>query len=80
MISFKIASSYNNTPLPTFLGVFVVVLESTFWNAAELFCHGHLNGLNVSTAMAFQSLFQSREKGKNHKASNLENMVHAATQ
>jgi hypothetical protein len=59
MISFKIASSCNNTPFPTFLGVSGAVLESTFWNAAELFCHGHLIGLNVSTAMAFQCLFQS---------------------
>jgi hypothetical protein len=77
MISFKIASSCNNTPLPMFLGIFAVVLESTFWNAAELFCHGHLN---VSTAMAFQCLFQSWEKEKNCKVTNLENMAHAASQ
>jgi len=63
-----------------FLGIFEAVLESTFWNAAELFCHGHLNGLNVSTAMAFQCLFQSWENGKNCKVTNLENMAHAASQ
>jgi hypothetical protein len=64
MNSFKIASSCNNTPLLTSLWVFGAVLESTFWNAAELFCHGHLNDLNISTGMALQCLFQSWEKGK----------------
>jgi hypothetical protein len=32
-----------------------------------MFYHSHLNGLNVSTAMVYQCLFQSWEKGKNRK-------------
>jgi hypothetical protein len=39
-IAFEIASSCIYTPLPAFLEVFEAVLEITFWNVAELFCHG----------------------------------------
>jgi hypothetical protein len=37
---FEIVSSCITTPLPAFLDVFESVLESTSWNAAELFCYG----------------------------------------
>jgi len=57
-ISFEIASSCISTLLPGFLEIFEAVLESTFWNGVQQFCHGHLNGLNVSTAMAFHCPFQ----------------------
>lgn len=38
--SFEIAFSCINKRLPAFLVVFEAVLESTFWNGAELFCNG----------------------------------------
>jgi hypothetical protein len=50
---FEIASSCISALLPVFLVVFEAILESIFWNGARLFCHGHLNGLNVSIAMVF---------------------------
>ena len=42
-IFFEIATSCINTLLPTFFEVFEADLESTYWNAAGLFCRGHLN-------------------------------------
>jgi hypothetical protein len=48
-------------PFPAFVEVFEVVLASTYWNAAELFCHGCLNGLSVIVLMPFQHSFQSWE-------------------
>jgi hypothetical protein len=57
-MSFEIASSCITTPLTAFMEVFEAVLESTFWNAAELFCHGLLEVLNISIAMTAQCLFQ----------------------
>jgi hypothetical protein len=58
--------------------VFRAVLEITFYNVAKLNCHGRLNGLNVSRAMAFNARFSLGEK--NRKVTNLENMVQAATE
>jgi hypothetical protein len=52
-IAFEIASFHIYTPLPAFLEVFEAVLKITFWNVAELFCHGRKKGLNVSMEMAF---------------------------
>jgi hypothetical protein len=45
--------------LTAFLVVFEAVLESTFWKGAEMFCHGRVNGPNVSMVMAFQHSFKS---------------------
>jgi hypothetical protein len=52
-IFYEVTSSCIKTPLSTLLEVFEAVQESTFWNLAELFCHGCLNGRNVNIAMAF---------------------------
>jgi len=52
-MSYEVASSCINTPLPALLEVFEAVQESTSWNPAELFCHGCLNGQNVNISMAF---------------------------
>jgi len=53
-ISYEVASSCINIPLPALLEVFEAVQERTFWNPAELFCHGCLNGHNVKIVMAFE--------------------------
>ena len=50
------ASSFIGTPLPACVEVFEAVLESTSWNASELFCCAYLNGLNVIISMPFQYL------------------------
>jgi hypothetical protein len=63
-ISFEIASFRINGPLPEFLVVFRAVPETIFWNAAELFCHGRLNGLNVSIAIALNARFCCGNKKK----------------
>jgi hypothetical protein len=55
-MSFETASFCITTPLPAFLDVFEAVLETTFWNAAELFCYGLLNGRNIGMAKAVQML------------------------
>jgi len=57
--SCEIISSFIITLLPAFLEVSEAVLEITLWYASELFCHGRLNGLNVSIAIAFRCFFQS---------------------
>jgi hypothetical protein len=51
------APSCVNTPFPVFLEVCKAVLESTSWNAAELFCHDPLHGLNVIISTAFNAHF-----------------------
>jgi len=71
-ISFEIASSCISTPLPVFLEVFKAVLVSTLY-AEELFCHNHLNGLNVSIAISVVGI------RKNQKVTNMNNMAHAPT-
>jgi len=77
-ISFEIASLCVSTPFPAFLEVCEAVLENTSWNAAEFFCRGRLNGLNVIISMAFQCSLQSWEyENNNLKATNL---THAAIQ
>jgi hypothetical protein len=42
-----------------YIVVFEAVMESTFCKGAEMFCHGRVNGLNVSMVMAFQHSFKS---------------------
>jgi hypothetical protein len=59
--SFKMVSLCIDTPLPMFLMVIEAALEGTFWNAVRLLCHGCLNDLIASIAMAFHCSFKSRE-------------------
>jgi hypothetical protein len=52
-VPFELVSPCINTPLPAFLKVVEAAPEGTFWNAAQLLCHGCLNALHVSIAMVF---------------------------
>jgi len=54
-VFFEIASSCINTLLPAFLEVFEADLQSTCWNAAELFCHDCLSHCSGGLLMLVQS-------------------------
>lgn len=61
--SFEIDSSCINKRLPAFLAVFEAVLESTFWNCAELFCNGWM-ACTSAWRLSFNTSFS---RGNNNK-------------
>jgi hypothetical protein len=62
-IAFEKASSCINPLLPALLDVFEADMDNTSCNYAELFCHGRLDGPNVSKSMDFFiALFGSGNK------------------